>query len=100
MDKEERATQMGMLPGASEAEGEPGRIGEAGGGEAGEGREPRLKRVNREQMLLRAVNVEQLIPDDHPARAIWKLVGRLDRTALDRKSTRLNSSHLGISYAV
>ena len=80
MDKEERATPMGMLPGASEAEGEPGRMGEAGGGEAGEGREPRLQRVNRKQMLLRAVNVEQLIRDDHPARAIWELVGRLDRT--------------------
>jgi len=64
MDKEERATPMGRLPGASEAEGEPGRVGEA---EAGEGREPRLQRVNRKQMLLRAVNVEQLIPDDHPA---------------------------------
>jgi hypothetical protein len=30
-------------------------------------------------MLLRPVNVEQLIPDDHPARAIWELAGRLDR---------------------
>jgi hypothetical protein len=29
MDREERATPMGMLPGASEAEGEPGRAGEA-----------------------------------------------------------------------
>src|SRR5882724_9168099 len=27
-------------------------------------------------------------------------VALLDRNALDRKSTRLNSSHLGISYAV
>ena len=80
MDKEGSATQLGMLPGASEAEGEPGRTAGAGAGEDAEGREPRLKRVNRKQMLLRAVNVEQLIPDDHPARAIWELVGRLDRT--------------------
>src|SRR5258705_1344155 len=28
------------------------------------------------------------------------LAARADRLALDRKSTRLNSSHLGISYAV
>jgi transposase len=81
MDKEEgRATQVGMLPGASEAEGEPGRAAEAGAGEDAKGREPRLKRVNRKQMLLRAMNVEQLIPDDQPARAIWELVGRLDRS--------------------
>ena len=38
----------------------------------------RLKRVNREQMVLRAVDVEKLIEADHVARAIWKLVGRLD----------------------
>src|SRR5262245_63298965 len=29
-----------------------------------------------------------------------KAVGALDRAVIDRKSTRLNSSHLGISYAV
>src|ERR1035441_9518090 len=29
-----------------------------------------------------------------------KPVGRVDRGRIDRKSTRLNSSHLGISYAV
>jgi len=84
MDKEGSASPLGMWPGASEAAGEPGRIGEAGGGEAGEGRKPRLQRVNRKQMLLRAVNVEQLIPNDHPARAIWELVGRLDRTPFDQ----------------
>src|SRR5262245_65324168 len=35
---------------------------------------------------------------DGPRRLLRARVGR--RLALDRKSTRLNSSHLGISYAV
>jgi transposase len=38
---------------------------------------PRLKTVNRQQLLLRTVDVEQLIPVDHPARAIWEFVGKL-----------------------
>lgn len=41
-------------------------------------RETRLKPINRQQMLLRAVDVEELIPVDHEVRAIWKFVGRLD----------------------
>ena len=40
--------------------------------------EPLIRRINRDQMLWRAVDVEQLIGEDHPARAIWGLVGRLD----------------------
>jgi transposase len=40
--------------------------------------EPLIRRINREQMWWRAVDVEQLIGEDHPARAIWELVGRLD----------------------
>ncbi|PYV98012.1 MAG: hypothetical protein DMG89_12560 [Acidobacteria bacterium] len=39
--------------------------------------EPLLRRINRAQRLWRAVDVEQLIGEDHPARAIWDLVGRL-----------------------
>jgi hypothetical protein len=39
--------------------------------------EPLVRRINREQMLWRAVDVEQLIGEDHAARAIWELVGRL-----------------------
>src|SRR2546426_9091349 len=45
-----------------------------------------------------------------PAGGIWRLIGQVDRTRgfgdehvlieIDRKSTRLNSSHLVISYAV
>lgn len=39
---------------------------------------PRLAAVNRRQMVLRTVDVELLIDEDHRARSIWELVGRLD----------------------
>lgn len=39
--------------------------------------QPLIRYVNRQQMSWRAVDVERLISDDHPARAIWTLVGRL-----------------------
>src|ERR1039458_2447964 len=40
-------------------------------------------------------------PDGRLQAAILRLQQRLEgRTGMDRKSTRLNSSHLGISYAV
>src|SRR5271157_676691 len=41
-------------------------------------RKPRLKRVDRQQMVWRAINVECLIDADHPARAIWALLGTLN----------------------
>lgn len=41
-------------------------------------KQPLIRRVNRQQMSWRAVDVERLIDDDHLARAIWALVGRLD----------------------
>jgi transposase len=40
-------------------------------------RKPRLKRVDRQQMVWRAVDVQRLIDADHPARAIWALLGTL-----------------------
>jgi transposase len=39
---------------------------------------PLIRYVNRQQMSWRAVDVEKLIGEGHPARAIWALVGRLD----------------------
>ncbi len=38
----------------------------------------RVKPVDRSQMMMRTVDVEQLIEEDHPARAIWEFVGKLD----------------------
>jgi transposase len=38
----------------------------------------RVRAVNRDQLLMRALDVEQLVGEDHPARAIWEFVGRLD----------------------
>jgi transposase len=34
--------------------------------------------VNRRQLLLRSVDVEKLVEEDHPVRAIWELVDRAD----------------------
>jgi transposase len=42
---------------------------------------PRLKRANRAQLLLRPVDLEATLPDDHDARSLWRLVGRLDLSA-------------------
>jgi transposase len=41
-------------------------------------RRVRLKPINREQMVLRPMDVERLVPEDHEVRAIWDFVGCLD----------------------
>ena len=38
--------------------------------------QPRLRTVDRCQMVLRPTHVEELIEADHPARAIWEIVGQ------------------------
>ena len=48
------------------------------GDEGARATQARLKVVDRAQQLLRTVDVERLIPEDRPARAIWEFVGRLD----------------------
>ena len=42
---------------------------------------PKLRTVDRAQSMAVQICVEELIPADHTARAIWELAGRLD---LDR----------------
>ena len=41
---------------------------------------PRFQPINRQQMVLRMVDVEQLLEPDHLARAIWEMTERLDLT--------------------
>lgn len=64
---------QGRLFADEEAGGSGGR-GERRHGE----RIPRVRPVNRDQLLLRQVDVEDLIGPEHEARAIWEFVGRLD----------------------
>jgi transposase len=42
---------------------------------------PKLRTVNRAQMVMANISVEKLIPADHKTRAIWESAGRLE---LDR----------------
>ena len=47
--------------------------------------QPRLKPVERSQSLWRPVVVEELIAAEHPARAIWALLGELDLSRYYRR---------------
>jgi hypothetical protein len=66
----------------------PSKAGELRGMEAGVGvapsapagsvpARPRVKPVDRSQLSWQRLDVERLIEPDHPARAIWELVGQL-----------------------
>lgn len=41
---------------------------------------PRLRTVLREQLGLEVVDLDTLIPEDHPARTLWAAVEQLDLT--------------------
>ena len=37
--------------------------------------------IDREQLCWRRVDIERLIGAEHPARAVWEFIGRLDLSA-------------------
>jgi transposase len=39
---------------------------------------PKIRTVNRDQLVFRPANVDELIGEEHPARGIWEFVERLD----------------------
>ena len=43
---------------------------------------PRLREAQRDQIALRVVDLEGLLPPDHPARAVWAFVEQLDLSPL------------------
>lgn len=70
----------GVLPGMDEVM----QVGQEAGGGVGQAKEelqPRFEPVNREQLVFRTIDVEQLIEAGHPARAIWEFMGRVDLRA-------------------
>ena len=62
----------------------------------GPGGKPRLKIVNRNQLLMRTVDVEKLIPEDDPARGIWAMAEQLDMTPFEA-SIKAVEGHAGQS---
>src|SRR5262245_180800 len=56
----------------------------------------RVKRLNRAGLDYLQISIDNVNPDDVSKKSLKVL----DQKLRDRKSTRLNSSHLGISYAV
>jgi len=57
-------------------------------GSEGEEKSPRVVRVDRKQVVMRVMDIEGLIEEDHPARAMWELVGRVD---LERHYDAINA---------
>jgi transposase len=51
--------------------------------EVASGGAPRLREPERDQVELRAVNIDSLISEDHPVRVIWAYVAELDLSALE-----------------
>lgn len=52
--------------------------------DAGEGeRKRRYEYINRAQLVFRTIDVEELIPSDHPARAVWEFMGQVDLSAFE-----------------
>src|SRR3990172_3690035 len=43
---------------------------------------PRVRQANRTQVLLRALDLEGMLPEDHRARVVWAYVEGLDLTPL------------------
>ncbi len=47
---------------------------------------PRYEVIDREQLCWRQIDIERLIGADHPARAVWEFIGRLDLSAYQQEA--------------
>ncbi len=53
------------------------------GGEKQQATAKRFKAINRDQFTMRTIDVEKLVEQDHPVRAIWAMVQQLDTSRLE-----------------
>ena len=57
-----------------------------------EGEKPRVKWINRQQLVMRAMDVENLVGEEHEVRAIWELAGQLDLSSYYQQIAALEGS--------
>src|ERR1700693_992231 len=55
-------------------------------------RSPRFQQIDRTQLFFRATDVESLIAEDHPVRAIWIFLGRLDLGKFSEEQSALEGN--------
>jgi transposase len=66
------------LPGLEDAQ-----TSAAGSADSNCERKRRYEYINRAQFLFRTIDVERLIPEEHPARAIWEFLGKVELSAFE-----------------
>jgi transposase len=71
------AIEQQTLPGCGSLVSSEGKA-EGKASTAGSAAKPRYEAINRAQLCWRRVDVERLIGEEHPARAVWEFVGKLD----------------------
>ena len=46
---------------------------------------PRFKPINRDQLIMRTIDIERLVEADHPVRAIWEMLGLVDLSEFEER---------------
>ena len=89
-------SEQGILPGCESVGGIDGADGSgARAGEESGAAKPRYEEINREQLCWRVVDVERLIGEEHPARAVWEFVGQLDLRGIGKRYGRWRAKRDG-----
>ena len=57
---------------------------------------PRFEPIDRQQVVLEPLDIEQLIPEDHAARSIWEILGGLDLSGFIGEVKSLEGTPAGI----
>jgi len=76
--------EQGTLPGCEAAVGSQSEAQAQQRCEISVGK-PRYEVIDREQLCWRRIDIERLIGADHPARAVWEFIGRLDLSAYQQE---------------